>query len=316
MTFIDWVQITGHYFWDKLYNINISGDGTTIIHGANVGAGNVHYRSYDFGSTWLTNSIGMYAITGYYLSYDGSKIIHGWGYAGSQGSIVLYEGSSVSSIFGSDHIWALGLSGDGNYMLAGLRNTDIYLSSDGGLNWNLIRTASSNSFTTGAMNYDGQYMVYSVDGRLYRTANYGGNWAEIKPIGETTKTWRSAHINQEGSKWIISSSERIYISSNYGINWTEIRPIGDINKNWRVDFSDNANIIIAGVNDGGRLYISKNGGSTWSEERPSGDVDGKWRVSMSDDGTRYAVNNTNILRGYLGTASVRTLHLLPVMGAG
>ena len=183
---------------------------------------------------------------------------------------------------------------DGSNLIVGT-STRLYISTDGGDNWDEVQPAGdvNRNWLCVASDADGSNLIAgNTIGRLYTSSDGGENWIQRYPIESYSKYWQSVCSDSDGSVLLASNNsldtgtDRLYISTNSGVDWSEVRPTGDVNGDWRGIASDADGSYIVAGEYGGRLYISTNLGVNWSEIRPAGDVDRNWfRVRISSDGS-------------------------------
>ena len=218
-------------------------------------------------------------------------------------------------------LYVLSMSSDGTIITAGEYSTGfLYLSSDSGLTWTVIRSDGIPNQTEWAtsMSSDGSVIVaniYGQLGRIYLSTNLGGDWTEVRPVGNVDIKWKYPTISADGSTIIVYGSTgyytRLYRSTNLGVTWYEIMPAGNVAKNWSiVSISPNGSIIIVGVSYGG-VYRSINSGATWTQIFPGGENNLQWvDIAMSDNGSKVIIG---VYKGnlYLSTNSCVTWSTVP-----
>ena len=138
-------------------------------------------------------------------------------------------------------------------------------------------------------------------GRMYRSLDYGVNWAEIGPTVGVNKYWMSTDMDATGTNMIACSySGRVYTSANVGANWTERYPDGVNDKLWDTVCCDSTGTHMYVGAYGTKLFHSANSGVSWVEIKPKGNFAGNWiTVRCSADGVRViAVENSGSLGTY------------------
>jgi photosystem II stability/assembly factor-like uncharacterized protein len=180
------------------------------------------------------------------------------------------------------------ISYNGQVMLVGVQNGQLYKTTNGGTNWSTTTpVGGSPDWYTASIASDGATMLAGVyGGRLYRSTDTAANWSETQPAGNTTANWYTTSMSADGTIMLAGIlNSRLYLSTNSGSSWSQVQPAGDANKAWSVSsVSSDGTIMIAGVQNG-RLYRSTNSGGAWSEIQPIGNSDGYWtNLSMSANG--------------------------------
>lgn len=114
------------------------------------------------------------------------------------------------------------ISGTGQYQIAGMNGTGIYVSTDYGATWTVKNTAA------GALTYEspglskcGRYMtapVSGASGALYRSADYGQTWAVNASAG--TANWCDVSMSATGQyQTAVAATSGLYVSTDYGQTW-------------------------------------------------------------------------------------------------
>ena len=186
--------------------------------------------------------------------------------------------------------WAIAKC-NGDYIIAGVNNGRLYMSSNRGASWDEEQPAGAADiyWFSGDVGDAGQAIAgvggrYRGTGRLY--IKLSGSWAEAQPAGDVDARWNSAAMSPNGSRMLAAAyAGRLY--SYYDGSWTEERPAGDANKNWWGCAINNNGDMIASI-AGGRVYVKPAGGS-WAETQPAGATNQTWHgVAISADGTKYS----------------------------
>jgi hypothetical protein len=186
-----------------------------------------------------------------------------------------------------DASWGIAANHDMQYILAyqypGMTN-DLYLSSDGGISWNVIvpEGAGHSTCSHNAISSTGKYMIACNSTNAYWSADYGASWAAITI--ESPAHYQSitmVRISDDGSHiavGCIDYSPRtdyhvLYLSADYGVTFTKSMPAGSAvaeRSLFGLAMNGTGNILYVTLDDDSlsyayaRIYISSNFGSTWS----------------------------------------------------
>jgi|GEM_PF-2307485 len=201
--------------------------------------------------------------------------------------------------------YGLGLSKNGQVILAAVYGGPVYLTTDGGDTWvDALTTHDGSNWSTGSVSGDGQVMIAGASGgRLYVSSDRGASWSETQPGGNSDQQWNKTAINDNGYVMLAGVyGGRLYRSTNRGSTWTEVRPAGDSNLNWNaVSMDRDGKTMMVGIDQAdtdpdveptGKIYLSRDGGNSWEHVNVDGSRGQEWRVlAMGEDGT-------NMLAGY------------------
>jgi photosystem II stability/assembly factor-like uncharacterized protein len=219
------------------------------------------YQSSDYGLTWtqLYNSTRINHVA---ISSDGSTIVatqtpH---YLSGSGNSQYYSTSIrrliIFNSFYSGTITTLPVSGSvpsysvlWNYVHAAVSSSGAYITACS----SELRYAASYTFpntrTIGS--------IYSNNGYLYRSSNYGQTWTQVPLVLE----YRKVEMSESGQYQIATTNTTIYKSSDYGVNWSLSYTLssGSIS-NIKISPSGTNLVFTTSTND---IYVSINGGNTW-----------------------------------------------------
>ncbi len=252
--------------WSK---VAMSTDGIKLIACRNDSNG-IYYSS-DNGSTWSQSTSSP---NGYWsdcaLSYSGQFAIacqQSVTSGGSDGNVFVSSDfgvtwSNKNSILGSKKWTSVGISLDGQLLIAGANTSNICISTDYGNNWNLY---SPNIFWNGfAISYDKKY-IYGCSGSngyIYRSLESQNTFS---PLTTVTLNFTSISCSYSG-QYILSttSSGNIYMSSDFGYSW--VNKLNDTTRNWSdISVSYSGKYAVACVNNG-NIYLSTDYGDTWNDQ--------------------------------------------------
>lgn len=176
---------------------------------------------------------------------------------------------------------------DGSVLMAS-DGFDVYISTDGGDNWDLSTSVGGISMASDA---DGSFLVTTAfTGNLYTSDDGGQNWTMRSLTGTQWKVASDA----DGTNLIAWNGTRLYTSSDSGATWTERRPAGDVDALWLGVASDDdgSHLIVANYSTGD-VYVSTDGGVSWtlqvgvSGSYVASDVDGSNLIAAKSSGRVY-----------------------------
>jgi photosystem II stability/assembly factor-like uncharacterized protein len=206
-----------------------------------------------------------------------------------------------------NRVWyALAISDDGSFIVAGDYGKRLYTSNNGGSTWTERKPAGDLDayWKWAACDKDGTNIIvctshFASGGRIYTSNDSGVTWTEKRPAGDVSKIWSRVASNEDGSVLMAgvgaAGSGRLYISLDSGLTWAEPRPAGDIDKKWDgVHCNDSGKTMYASVMSG-RIYKSTDYGTNWIELFPEGDSNHGWFVISCD-----YLGNEVIVGGYGG----------------
>jgi photosystem II stability/assembly factor-like uncharacterized protein len=163
-------------------------------------------------------------------------------------------------------------SSDGNKLIAGIFNTRLYTSTDGGVTWTETRPAGNMDmkWRCVASSSDGNKLIAGVYmGRLYTSTDGGVTWTETRPAGDANRNWWCAANSSDGDMLIAGECDgRLYTSTDGGVTWTETQPAGDTDQCWWCVASSSDGTKLIAVVCGICLYTSTDAGATWTMRQP------------------------------------------------
>jgi hypothetical protein len=182
------------------------------------------------GSSWSQYGLTINAL-GVAMNADGSKI---WT-SNISDSCLRYSTDyganwTATSYLVSGYILnGLGMSGNGNYIFAGLRNYGdrMIKTTDGGQNWSSAILVGSRSTGTNSVNMScsssGQYVFFHTYAENYVSNDYGVNWTRV--LSSYPYTYSFCKVVSYSGKYMAigdySNNSRYYFSDDYGVNWTQ-----------------------------------------------------------------------------------------------
>jgi len=199
-----------------------------------VSSGDTVYTSNDYGNTWNE------------LDIDVTHV---------NNQNTLYQSVETFPTAGID------LSYDGKYQT--IVSENIYISSDYGVTWTNVSDPTDGfqdrNWQGVSMSSDGKYQT-AIDsgGDVYRSNNYGLNWAIVTQDIMINKEWISVCLSATGQyQTILETHGSIYISNDYGGTWFIVADPALADKDWRsVSVSSDA-LYQCAVEYNGQIYMSQ-----------------------------------------------------------
>jgi hypothetical protein len=176
-------------------------------------------------------------------------------------------------------------SSNGQYLIGGANEGDVYTSADGGGSWKKHELGIGRWWGA-AISNDGKRMLASSNVGVYFSDNSGDTWTPVNlPEGNWTRITSSA----DGTRLAIvdyAVNGYLYTSNDSGMTWTQRINSGDPSTQWQsLASSADGKVILAGTNLVGKMRISRDYGSTWSVINALGS--GDWHdADISADGSK------------------------------
>jgi hypothetical protein len=176
-------------------------------------------------------------------------------------------------------------SSNGQSLIGGANEGDVYTSTDGGGSWKKHDLGIGRWWGASISN-DGRRMIASSNVGVYISYNGGDTWDKVNlPEGNWTRVTSSA----DGTRLAVvdyNVNGYLYTSNDSGMTWTQRINSGDPSTQWQsLASSADGKVILAGTNLVGKMYISRDYGSTWSVVNALGN--GDWHdADVSADGTK------------------------------
>lgn len=173
-------------------------------------------------------------------------------------------------------------SSNGQNIIGGQNNGDVYTSTDGGGTWKKHDLGKGQWWGVTTSSDGRKLMAASVTG-VHLSDNGGDTWFKANlPEGD----WTRVASSNDGTRLAVSdysANGSVYTSNNSGITW--VKRISSSTFRWQsMESSADGRIIFSGTN-GGAMYVSKDYGSTWSTVTSLGN--GDWHdLDVSSDGSR------------------------------
>ena len=178
-------------------------------------------------------------------------------------------GESWISTGAPSNSWAaITCSADGSKLVAStsvFTNGEIYLSHDGGTNWELASLAPATAWLAVASSAEGDYVIALASrSKVYFSTNSGVTW-ELKVVPAFA---HSVAISGDGKTLAVSGyTGQIWVSTDYGTTWSPRS----------TQLFDVINAICSGDgtgfaagNNNGMVTVSANGGTNWSRSTAIG----------------------------------------------
>lgn len=216
------------------------------------------FRSSDSGVNWSQINDGLYAMTVNALDIDSQGKI----YAGTYGNSLFYSidnGENWENIrvaLNSRYIFGLLLINDQILMVT--TNSGVYLSMDGGVNWDYRGLQYSNTHDL-LINSGGDLFVSSLSEGIYFSPDLGETWSAVNN-GLTTDNISALAITTD-QHIFAGTNTGIFRSTDNGQSW--VRKSNGLNNNPTFEvIATSENVLYAG-SPFGKIYKSTNDGESW-----------------------------------------------------
>jgi len=225
------------------------------------------------------------------------------------------SGSNTSNITSANYTWTrqpaagnkwwdgFAASGDGKKLVAvgsdNFSSYNIYISNDGGVTWNTVKTGLSGVDAYAASTQDGNQIVVSIGrGGIWISKDGGSTWVQ-------TSAPTTGYGNGAGWGLIVSSSDGKKLAAQYDTDTnTYIYSSNDFGQTWTTNGSpapyytlamsqDGSKLFTSVIGNGycGNLYSSSDNGLTWNTIK-SGDC--YTSIASSADGKKVFVTSYNL----------------------
>jgi photosystem II stability/assembly factor-like uncharacterized protein len=219
----------------------------------------------------------------------------------------------------ANELWGGRIDGIAAYggNLFAIRNSNVFLSTNGGDTWTSIGGSGVTNINCTAINASGHLYLGVTFRGVWWTTNNGNSWSN-------NQITRDPHSGLGASIYAIGIDSQGHIftpgfrSFDGGNSWQEINPPSSVN----VFASGSQNQIFIGTNDG--VYLSTNSASTWTA-RNSGieniiindlgiDANGDLYAGSSQDGIFYSSDeglSWSTRNTGLGSLKITSIHIAP-----
>jgi hypothetical protein len=176
----------------------------------------------------------------------------------------------------------LDASSNGQYVIGGQNNGDVFTSTDGGGSWKKHDLGKGQWWGVTISSDGRKLMAASLTG-VHLSDNGGDTWTKANlPAGD----WTRVASSNDGTRLAVSdysANGSVYTSNDSGTTW--VKRISSSGFRWQsMESSADGRVIFSGTN-GGAMYVSKDYGSTWSVVTSLGN--GDWHdLDVSSDGSR------------------------------
>ena len=238
-------------------------------------------------------------------STDGSRLVGGPMTAGGD-SDYLYTSSD------SGHSWiartgpgveywnSTASSADGSTLYATGATVGLVRSADFGANWTSVSTPEV--LDRVACSTDGQKLVGTSGGRIFRSPDGGGSWSMAHD--DSTKAWNAIVLSADGgsilaggTNQVADASSALISSGDFGSTWTQHQSSEPWYTGWiSVALSADGATMLAVSSSPQRLFASYNSGANWSVIASSNTTTYKYinAVFCSNDGQVVLVNTDGV----------------------
>ena len=242
----------------------MSADGTKIVAVA-AGTHPGIYTSSDYGSSWVSNSIGSAPWNAVASSADGTRLVAVAGAvytnSGTTWALAFSPGSPGNTQFAD----AVASSADGTKLVIGdnlLFTPLIYASTNSGTSWLSVTSSPNAGWTALVSSADGNYLAAaratSTAGSIYTSTNAGVLWVSNNA---PSVPWNSLASSANGSNLLATASPLLFASTNAGSTWAIVpNQPGPIN---RIACSTNGNVWFGISSNTDLIYSSFNAGASW-----------------------------------------------------
>lgn len=247
------------------YGIAVSGDGLTMLGGAE--AGNL-WLSKDGGDSWVAQTAaGTRNWYGCAASSDGQVLLAG----ANGGNIWLSKDGGATWIAqttpGTGGWQSCGASSDGQVLLVSQTGL-LWLSIDGGTTWAAQTTPGSRAWRGCAVSGDGLVLLANANGgRPWLSKDKGVTWVEQTAPG--SRTWYGAAASSDGQVLLAAANGgSLWLSKDKGVTWVEQIAAGS--RGWYGAAASADGQVLLAAPDGADLWASTDGGLTWASQGSSG----------------------------------------------
>jgi photosystem II stability/assembly factor-like uncharacterized protein len=217
--------------------------------------------------------------------------------ASASGNFTLIEQPNSSNVNGwcwieasADALDLIALECGSNY---------IYISHDGGVNWDRAEDPGAGSWKSVEISDDGNIMVAARNTypSIYLSTDSGETW-DVQSNSPQSPYYLG--ITADASKMAVTgfeeSQHRLYVSLNQGVDWARAEMPTDAvasSTRFAITYSDDGSLLVVadysinGVTLGGYIYLSTDDGQTWATSTGAGRR--KWyALASSEDGSKLA----------------------------
>jgi ligand-binding sensor domain-containing protein len=231
-------------------------------------ANNGVFMSSDMGKSWLPTALTHFTNTAT-LAVNGTTLIAGSAnYGFGNGGISISTDSGKTWVITDSNIADNVLVKSGTDLLGGT-DTGVFLSSDGGMNWNLIGLEDSNVIalaqtgsyiyaSTGDLGYRYGYLVGCPNGNVFYSGDFGVTWSADSSL-TNRKVWCFA---TNGSSLFAGTDSGLYLSSNNGLSW--LAPTNGLTNDTVFTILVTDTYLFAGTAQNG-IFISIDSGKNWRQ---------------------------------------------------
>lgn len=208
---------------------------------------------------------------------------------------------------------AIASSTNGLNLVAFDRTRLVYLSTNGGLNWEVPPVSPQKNWSVAASSADGQRLIAgTTSDYLFISSDFGRGWSQR--IGPGQRAWNAVACSYDGSNMVAvaSANSPLYVSIDGGDNFVQRAAAATANWGGVAMTADGTNIFAA---SGAALLISTNKGTNFGSFNVAAGNVGK--IACSADGQRLTVLHSAGASGnYIYTSADRGATWIRRDGAG
>jgi hypothetical protein len=165
---------------------------------------------------------------------------------------------------------SVAMSSTGRYQIAS--DTAVYISSDYGINWNIITATNYSNPTTVSISLTGKYQSAAVNNvGILTSSDYGATW-NLKTNITSNNTWFAIAMSSSGQHQTAtkitsaSNTDVLYVSNDYGKTWVNKMSLVGVVLCVAISGTGKYQLIANQIT--GAIYVSIDYGNTWAINAP------------------------------------------------